>query len=321
MGSGQWFLLKNRRHVGPYTPADIKVMWVEGQIKPDDYVILSDDAVEGELKYRKIFEVFPELKAIGRALNLADVKLDEVAPQHSDRELRSFTDEDILKNEASRIFSESFDSVDLTNASRIVYQEQGLRVAEKKRPPGQPPPRTLADPETETAAPVQPTRPLLKSRWIPVVAVSALAVLGVYALISSDSKKLGDESRAIASKSGGAEHNASKAMPKLPASKVQSAPVVADKPKPTIQVPTIEAPDLAPASQDTAIQESPLPGYTIPEIEEGGVDAAHNSHEPASEPSPKAKKKKSRKADSFEDDTVDAAGEVDAQESEESDGE
>jgi len=118
-----WYVLKNRRHVGPYKINDLEALHKKGLIKAEDYLIARVDAERGDLQYKHVSDVAPHLRApAAQATPSLDIQSQE-AP------LATFSDEDLLKSKVSRVFSEAFDSVDLTNASRMV-QVEGQRSAE-----------------------------------------------------------------------------------------------------------------------------------------------------------------------------------------------
>src|SRR5262245_29304616 len=52
-----WFILKNRRHVGPYTKEQLAALRQQGQADPQDYVIAQEHADAGELVYKRLYEV------------------------------------------------------------------------------------------------------------------------------------------------------------------------------------------------------------------------------------------------------------------------
>jgi len=104
-----WYVLKNRRHVGPYQDHELVVMYRQRTLGDQDFVIAQGDAEAGELKYRRLKDV----------MNLENSPEDpREGPKfedfHEGREapLGTFTEEDLEKSVVSRVFSEAFDSVD-----------------------------------------------------------------------------------------------------------------------------------------------------------------------------------------------------------------
>jgi len=129
-----WYLLKNRRHVGPYSEAELEGFRQNAQLERTDFVISQSDLDSGLIKYRAVTEVLkfppmripppPRSKAVTGIHQLNQVpnlpEKNEVASESADQyepPLGSFSEDEIMNNEVSRVFTQLFDSVDLAQGT------------------------------------------------------------------------------------------------------------------------------------------------------------------------------------------------------------
>ncbi len=119
-------MVKNHRHIGPFSREQLEQLKSEGKLLASDFVIPQDDLSAGEIRYRAVTEVVrflprsPPLKASKGALpgKEKETASEPVSVDSYEPPLGSFSDEDLMNNEVSRIFTQIVDSVDLVNASK-----------------------------------------------------------------------------------------------------------------------------------------------------------------------------------------------------------
>lgn len=59
-----WYLLKNRRHIGPHSLVELKAAVKQGRAQPRDYVIDAQNLKSGLLKYQYLQDLIPEIKKL-----------------------------------------------------------------------------------------------------------------------------------------------------------------------------------------------------------------------------------------------------------------
>jgi hypothetical protein len=124
-----WFVLKNRRHVGPFEESHLAKLVKSGEVKPQDFVISQENAELGELKYVKVSEAFPSW--VPSVPKTTEPQAPSAQPAKS---LGEFSEEEILTSEVSRIFMESLDSGDLIKGSSE-FTRTGVTQTKAKKPP------------------------------------------------------------------------------------------------------------------------------------------------------------------------------------------
>ena len=108
-----WFVLKNRRHVGPYEKAQLVAMHKSGQIEAVDYVIAQLDAERGDLNYKRLGDVIGVVTMPVTKPALPTLKLAKGPESENSRVLGDFSEADLMKSEVSVIFTQRLESVQL----------------------------------------------------------------------------------------------------------------------------------------------------------------------------------------------------------------
>lgn len=228
-----WYVLKNRRHVGPYSEEDIRRLWEKGTLRALDFVIHKADAERGELIYRRVSEAFAgltELSAVGHG------SAPEARAPEQELELREFSDEDLEKSQVSRIFTEAFDSVDAVGSAGAHVNPNVQRIGE---PSGS---RVLSAPLAgSSAAPADPSKSLFWTfaPWAAAVLVLVVGAGAFYQWMLSPSKvkqPLQEVTKSVAPAANQAR--ASKAQPSSGAKRTVSVPAV------TRRAPAVAAPSV-----------------------------------------------------------------------------
>jgi hypothetical protein len=133
-----WFILKDRRHLGPFQESQLKKYFQRKEITSQDFLISSEKADRGELVYVSVGDCFPSW-AQGSPDNSQKSKTQvPKMPEKPSRRLGSFSEEEILKSEVSRVFMESLDSVDLMKGTHELTKTGVTRTGTLKKPPKPP---------------------------------------------------------------------------------------------------------------------------------------------------------------------------------------
>lgn len=120
-----WYLVKNHRHIGPYTHEQLEQLKSEGKVMASDFVLSQEDLNSGEIKYRAMTEIIrfapPVPGSSARKSSSEPVSTESASSVDAEDDsyeppLGSFSDEDLLNNEVSRIFTQAIDSVDLVRS-------------------------------------------------------------------------------------------------------------------------------------------------------------------------------------------------------------
>jgi hypothetical protein len=122
-----WYVLKNRRHVGPYTKDDLATLLRRGHLLAHDYVISDVDVAQGELKYQALQDVLPSsVKAHTASAQAGSAQADDEASEN--RPLGTFSEEELQSNEMSRVFSEAIESIDLVKGASRQAEASNVNV-------------------------------------------------------------------------------------------------------------------------------------------------------------------------------------------------
>jgi hypothetical protein len=115
----KWYLLVDRRHLGPFSEEEIRQKIQSGSASGEDYLIGVEESDEGSLRYRKILDVFPQWVPQLKVQNTSESEKNKkpALPVVVDRFLGSFSEDEILNNEVSRIFAQELDSTTLLKKS------------------------------------------------------------------------------------------------------------------------------------------------------------------------------------------------------------
>jgi hypothetical protein len=131
----QWFVLKNRRHYGPFQENQLQKLKKKGEINPLDFIISKEKADLGELTYQKLADVFPAWAKTTTTPTSGGVESTNQAPGKSSKPLGEFSEEEILKSEVSRVFLESLDSVELLKTTGELTRTNFTQTSSRVLPP------------------------------------------------------------------------------------------------------------------------------------------------------------------------------------------
>ena len=128
-----WYVLKNRRHVGPYQDFELVAMHRRLMLGAEDFVISEDNMQKGELIYERVSDAvrLDEVPDDPRKPAVAKPKIAE----DSEPLLGSFTDDELEKSQVSRVFTEAVEAMDLVShapTSAATARKEVARVSEAR---------------------------------------------------------------------------------------------------------------------------------------------------------------------------------------------
>jgi len=148
-----WFILKDRRHLGPFNESQLKKYFQRNEIGTQDFLISVEKAEKGELLYVRVSDCFPKWAIVTEAAQNAKP---EIKVPKNDRAMGSFSEDEILKSEVSRVFMESLDSVDLMKGSHELTKTGVTSLNGPKKPPKAPTFSRLNPTQNSNTIPISP---------------------------------------------------------------------------------------------------------------------------------------------------------------------